>query len=496
MNAVLDPPAPITTVRGALERLGRGLLTEQMTLPDFIRDAWPVIEPARTLIPNWHIDLIAEYLAAVDLGQIKRLVINIPPRTLKSDVVSVLWPAWSWTERPWTKWVFASYAATLSTKLSVDRRLLIESDWYQERWGAMFALAEDQNQKTEFSNTDRGTMIATSVGGSITGKGGDRIVIDDLMNPDEAESKPARQAANDFYSHTLTTRLDDPKTGAIVIVMQRLHKDDLTGQVLKEKGWTHVRIPGKAEKREVIVFPMSGREKVREIGEHLCEARAGEIEWQSQRVAMGSRAHDAQVQQNPSDAEGVIFKREWWKYYREMPKVTGRSVWFWDTAAKEKQLNDFTVGIRFSECADGYYIDRFVKQRMGYPTLKSTVESEFQARPASCLMVEDASTGQALIPDLRKDTRLPIVPFTADKDKVVRAHRVEATCEAGKVFLPLGAPWVADFVEVLSAFPDVPHDDEVDAFTGGLMYLTGKIGSQPGIFGGGEDKSTDQEDDD
>lgn len=496
MNAVLErPPAPITTVRGALERLGRSMLTPQLPLPEFIRAAWTIIEPARNFIQNWHIDLIAEHLAAVDLGQVRRLVINVPPRTGKSNLISVLWPAWSWTERPWTRWIFASYAASLSTKLSVDRRLIIESDWYQERWGAMFALAEDQNQKTEFSNTDRGTMIATSVGGSITGKGGDRLVIDDLMNPEEAESKAARQAANDFYSKTLTTRLDDPKKGAIVVVMQRIHKDDLTGQVLKEQGWTHVTVPSKAEEREVIVFPMSGREKVREVGEHLCEDRAGEPEWQSQRTAMGSRAHDAQAQQKPSDVEGTIFKREWWQFYREMPKVSGRTVWFWDTAAKEKQINDFTAGIRICECADGYYVDRLVKARMEYPTLKPTVETEFNARKTTALLIEDASSGQALIQDLKRDTRLPIIPFIADKDKVVRAHLVSPTCEAKKVFLPKDAPWVADFIESMAAFPDVEHDDDVDAFTGAMMWLTGKIGSQPGIIGGYAE-THGQEDDD
>lgn len=481
MIGLLERPAhPVTTVAGALERLGRGLMIEKMSLPDFIRQAWQVIEPARVFVPNWHIDLIAEYLTAVDMGQIKRLVINVPPRTGKSNLVSILWPAWSWTERPETKWVFASYAAALSTKLSVDRRLLIESDWYQERWGSMFALAEDQNQKTEFSNTDRGTMISTSVGGSITGKGGDRLVIDDLMNPEEAESKAARQAANDFYSHTLSTRLDDPKRGAIVVVMQRLHKDDLTGQVLKEKGWTHIRIPAKAEEREVIVFPMSGREKVREAGEHLCEARAGEAEFQSQRVVMGSRAHDAQAQQKPSDAEGVIFKREWWQYYRELPKVR-RSIWFWDTAAKEKEINDFWAGLHLCECADGYYLAKLVKERMDYPTGEDTVKNEFAARPATILMIEDKSTGQALIPALRKGTRLPIIAFEPPGDKVLRAHLVSPTCEAKKVFLPEGEKWVADFVENMASFPDVDHDDDVDAFTGAMLKLTGRLGGRPSI---------------
>jgi predicted phage terminase large subunit-like protein len=477
--------APINCVSGALQRMGRSLMSEQMSLPDFIREAWPIIEPARTFVPNWHIDLMAEYLTAVDLGQIKRLMINVPPRTGKSTIVSVLWPAWSWTERPWTRWVFASYAATLSTKLSIDRRAVIESGWYQDRWGTMFALAGDQNQKTEFSNTDRGTMITTSVGGSITGKGGDRIIMDDLINPDDAESKAARKAANEFYGKTLSTRLDEPKTGAIVGVMQRLHKNDLTGHIideLKEQGWQVLKLPMEAKERQVMVFPVSGREVTRQPGELLCEARAGRKEVDSLKTTLGSRGTAAQLDQDPSDAEGMIFKREWWKFYREMPTVKGRTIWHWDTAAKDKQINDFWAGIRIAECADGYYVDRMVKLKMDYPTGKETLKTEYAARPSTILQVEDASTGQALIPDLRKDTRLPIIPFVADKDKVVRAHLVSPYCEAGKVYLPEGAPWVADFVENLAAFPDVEHDDDVDAFTGAMMRLTGKIGKDPGII--------------
>lgn len=477
------PSSPITTVAGALERMGKSLLVEQMTLPDFIREAWPIIEPARAFIPNWHIDMIGEYLTAVDLGQIKRLIINLPPRFGKSNLVSVLWPAWSWTERPETRWVFASYAASLSTKLSVDRRLVIASDWYQERWGGMFALSEDQNQKTEFSNTDRGTMIATSVGGAITGKGGDRIVIDDLLNPQDAESKAAREGANDFYARTLSTRLNDPKTGAIVVVMQRLHKHDLTGHildVLREKNWVNLRLPMQAEERQTLVFPVSGREMVREEGDLLCEERAGKAEIEALATTLGSRGAAAQLQQKPSDADGVIFKREWWKRYREMPKVL-RSIWFWDTAAKAKELNDFWAGFRICECKDGFYLDRLVQARMDYPTGKDTVKSEFAGRPATILMVEDKSTGQALIPDLKRDTRLPIVAFEPPGDKVLRAHLVSPLCEAGKVFIPEDAPWAAAFIEKMADFPDVDHDDDVDAFTGAMLRISGKLGDQPSL---------------
>jgi Uncharacterized protein conserved in bacteria len=229
-------------------------------LADFIRQAWHVIEPATPYLHNWHIDLICEYLEAVSAGQITRLIINIPPRYMKSIAVSVMWPVWEWIRHPETRWIFASYSQSLSTKHSVDRRTIIQSDWYQSRWGDRFKLVEDHNLKTEFLNDKRGHMIATSVGGTSTGKGGNRLVVDDPLNPKEAASDVLRERANTWFDQTFYSRLDDKKTGAIVVIMQRLHEKDLTGHLLEQGGeWEHLCLPAIAEDRQVIHFPMSGR---------------------------------------------------------------------------------------------------------------------------------------------------------------------------------------------------------------------------------------------
>ena len=457
-------------------RIAKQLSSPQMTLREFVRGAWGIVEPSRAFIPAWHVDAISEHLEAVDAGQIKRLIINIPPRYGKSTLVSVLWPSWSWTEKPWSRWVFCSYASGLSVKHSRDRRLIIESDWYSEKWGNRVRLADDQNQKAEFQNTARGHMIATSVGGTITGKGCTRLVIDDLINPFSAESKAERESAVEFYRTTLSTRLDD-ESAAIVAIEQRTHRADLTGSVLPDGEWTHLKLPAVAEQRERIVFPISGRTIEREPGELLWPERHSAAALDSQKVRMGSRAFNAQFQQAPVSEEGAIFKRAWWKTYREMPTVE-RKGWFWDTAVKTGEKNDFTVGMLIAQCADGYYVERMVKERMEYPDLKRAIETNQEANPADVVVIEDKSSGQQVIQDLRRDSRHPVVPFDAGgKDKILRANLTSPTVEAGKVFLPQATKWVADLIETMAAFPDVEHDDEVDAFTSGIIYLKGGTGT-------------------
>lgn len=478
---ILDPaavafksPDPSLASASFLRRIQKTLTREPINQRDFFMQAWNIIEPNKTLVPSWHIDLILEYLAAVDMGQIKRLVINIPPRHLKSDIVTVVWPAWSWTESPWLRWIFASYAASLSVALSVKRRRIIDSPWYQKNWGDMVCLEDDQNQKAEYQNVQQGLMASTSVGGSITGKGGDRIVIDDLMNPDLAESKAHRETSIEFYTSTLSTRLDNKKTGAIVAIEQRLHKLDLTSTLLKEGSWTHLSIPAEAPAQTVVKFPLSGRTFLRQEGSVICDEREDKAILAQQKTAMGSRRYLAQYQQDPVSAEGGYFQVAWWKFYRELP-VSISKTRGWDTAVKTGQENDYSAGCLVHKCENGYYLDRtFFKARVQYPELKRRIKMEADARPADVEVIEDASAGASVIQDLQRETSLPIIPFISSKDKVTRASVVSPLVEAGKVFLPEGEPWVADFINTMAAFPDVEHDDDADAFVIALMHASGK----------------------
>ena len=180
------------------------------SLRAFVEQAWPVLEPTTPFLPNWHIDLVCEHLEAITAGQTTRLLINLPPRYMKSLLVSVFWPVWEWISSPSRRWICVSYSDALSLKLSLDRRTLVQSEWYQARWGHTVQLSSDQNVKGEFRNTRQGVMVATSVGGSVTGKGGDRIIVDDLHNPQQADSDAQREAALRFFRETLSTRLAPP----------------------------------------------------------------------------------------------------------------------------------------------------------------------------------------------------------------------------------------------------------------------------------------------
>lgn len=478
--------------------IGESLTMEMPDLHDFIRQAWEVIEPATPFVEGWHLGAIEEHLQAVDEGQIQLLDINMPPRNGKSILVSVIWPVYSWISKPFLRWIFASYSSSLSTKHSIDRRDLIRSPWFRKNWGGMVLLAADQDQKTEFKNTAQGTMIATSVGGTITGKGGNRVVTDDLINPQMAESKPERESAIRFFRRTLRTRLDNKQTGAIVNVNQRLHNLDLSGIIKEEGGWTRLVLPAEAPKRVVIKLPISGKQIIRKEGDILCPEREPKKILDQQKAAMGTRAYAAQYQQTPTAEEGGYFNPAWWKFYKPeaLPEVEA-SARAWDTAVKTGQANDFTAGMLMHRCKIGFFVSpHLFKKRIQYPQLKRQIQLEAAARPADFEVIEDSSAGASVIQDLQSDTSIPILPFIAEKDKVTRASKVSPLVEAGKVFLPESAPWVADFIENMANFPDVEHDDDVDVFVMALMQLSGK--SQSGMAGmhveyGDDEEETDQD---
>lgn len=276
---------------------------------------------------------------------------------MKSLLISVLWPTWEWLREPSGRWIFASYAESLAIKHSMDRRTLLQSDWYRGRWGDRVRLATDQNEKREFLNTQRGHMVATSVGGSILGKGGNRIVVDDPHNPTQAESETQREAAIAFFSRTLSTRLDNKNHGAVVVVMQRLHERDLSAVCL-DLGFRHVCLPAEAEAPTMLVFPRSGHVRHRDTGDVLWPAREGAAVLAEQRRLPGSAAYAPQYQQRPAPAGGTIFQRDSFQYYDELP--TGlEQAQSRDMAFKDKKDNDFVVGlVAGRRGADIYLIDR------------------------------------------------------------------------------------------------------------------------------------------
>ncbi|MBI3696539.1 MAG: hypothetical protein HY238_17075 [Acidobacteria bacterium] len=298
-------------------------------LLEFVLQAWPVIEPATDFIPGWHLDAICDHLEAVSNGHLRNLLINIPPRHMKSLAVAVFWPAWEWIRWPERRWLFSSYALSLSIRDSVKCRRLIQSAWYRSRWGDRFQLTGDQNAKERFENNKTGYRLATSVGGAATGEGGDRVIVDDPHNVKEAESDTVRQGVIDWWDQVMSTRLNDPKTGAKVIIMQRIHEGDLSGHVLEQGGYEHLCLPAEYEGNKCSTS-IGWSDPRQEHGELLWSARFGRQEIEELQHSMGSYAAAGQLQQRPAPAEGGILKRHWWKFYRERPGKFSEVLQSWD----------------------------------------------------------------------------------------------------------------------------------------------------------------------
>lgn len=474
-NAIPVPETQIDVAPKIFKRLGLALLQPAPKFPDFFRQAWTILEPHKSLVESWHIDFIAEHLQAVDMGQIQNLRISIPPRYLKSTIVTVAWPAWSWIDQPWLRWVFASYSAELAEKHSMDRRAVIQSPYYRENWGDTVILAPDQNRQAEFQNLQRGSMVAVGIGGSITGKGGNRVVADDPLNPLMAESNAEREKAVRFWSQSLSTRLDDKKRDARVIVAQRLHAQDVVGSILKEEGWTHVEVPAIAEKRTLVTFPISRRELTREKGEVICAEREDEAVLLKQKIIMGSRGFEAQYQQRPTSESGNILKRAWWKYHTISPQFINLKSWSWDTAMEEGEENDYTVGLLLYHCANGTFIERIIRERVEYPDLKRLIKEQFRLYPANNLLIEDKVSGKSLCQDLKKadstdGLTLPVIPYKPAGDKVFRANLAAPYLEAGRISIAATDPNVDVFVDECAEFPNSQYKDCVDAFSQGINH--------------------------
>jgi len=433
-------------------------------LSTFIGKTLDTVNPSADFLPNWHIDLIAEHLEAARKGQITRLIINMPPRALKSICVSVAWPAFILGHDPRARIIAASYAASLSVKHSLDTRLLVSAPWYQKVFPAV-KLAHDQNQKHKFMTTQRGFRLSSSVGASVIGEGGNFLIIDDPISPAQAMNKNWRNHVNGWFEHTFSTRLDDKKKGVIVLVMQRLHRDDLSGYLLEKGGWEHLCLPAIAPVTQKYHF---GRvKKLREAGEFLHEDREDAKLIERAKNDLGSRAFSAQYQQNPLPEEGAMVRRNWLSRYSETPDPTivERIVQSWDTAIKIGAKNDPSVCLTFAEIAGKSYLLDVKVKRLEYPDLKRFFYEHAGVYKPNVILLEDKASGQQLLQDARRESHFPILAITPKSDKITRFAAVCAMIEAGKLVLPAYSAWLADFEAELFAFPSGAHDDQVDALT-------------------------------
>lgn len=461
------------------------------SLHDFTKAAWHVIEPGTEYIDGWHLTAISEHLEAVNDGDIRNLLINIPPRHMKSIQVGVMWPVYTWINNPSFRWLFSSYAGSLSVRDSLKCRRLIESPWFQDLWGDRFHLTGDQNAKTFFENNHAGYRFATSVGASTTGHGGDCIVVDDPHNALEAQSDAMRESTLEWWDQAMSTRLNNPKTGSKVIVMQRLHEKDLSGHVLAQGGWDHLCLPAEFEKnRKPSVTSLGFKDPRTEDGELLWSKRFGRKELEELKVSLGEYGAAGQLQQRPSPAEGGIIKRGWFqllKHDQPLPKIM-YVLQSYDTAFTERTQNDPTActvwGVINTPTGKGVVLLDCWTEHLGYPELRKKMGSEYGARygdkdkTVDAVLIEEKGSGISLIQDMRR-AGVPIHSYNPGRaDKVTRVHAIAPLIEGGKVFLPEskknpGNPpaWVDPLIRELISFPNAEHDDMVDSMTQALIFL-------------------------
>ena len=454
-----------------------------MTLIQFFERFWPVLEPNTPLEINWHHHAIASALTqhtyrvvahlkkedAPEELQQKDLIINVPPRTTKSVLVTVMFPVWAWTIDPTLSFLTASYSGTLATKHARLSRTLIQSDEFIEEYPGLFQIKTDQNVKSHYENTVGGGRFGIGMQGSATGSGGDFIIIDDPLNPKEASSDVERANANRNYSETFYNRTKNPATAARIIIMQRLHEEDLTGYLLQNdpKGYYHINIPAEGAedcKPEALKkYYQDGLFWPDRFSRNLLS---------TYKTALGSYGYAGQYLQRPSPAEGGLIKRHWFKFFNKLHDNITINVKI-DPAYTSKEAGDPTAILAYYELNGLTYITNVEAVRMEFPDLCNYIKG-FALRNgltrASRIFVEPKASGKSIVQALSRETELNVVEdINPTKDKVARVQDVSAIIEAGKVYLLTGT-WNDPFLNECAAFPNAKHDDMVDTL---VMALSG-----------------------
>lgn len=471
------------------------------SLYDYLKQSWPTMEPGYVFKDNWHIGAICEHLQAVSDGEIKRLIVNIPPRHCKSSIISVAWPTWDWIDNPHRQFLFASYAAQLSIRDAVKSRRLINSPWYQDNFGDGFSLSDDQNQKTRYSNDQNGYRVATSVGGQLTGDGADFVCCDDPNSATDAESEAVRESTLDWWDQVIPTRLNDPKNGAFVVIQQRLHTADITGHILAhETGWDHLVFPARYERSPIhpVKSSLGFKDPRKKEGELLWPEHFGEKEISALEARLGSYGTAGQLQQRPAPAGGGLIKRDHfklWPHANGLPQCSF-IVQSYDTAFTDKTTGDPTACTTWGVfkpninpankdpapwsviMLDGW------SEHLLYPDLRRKAISEYNteygdpARLPDVVLIEDKGSGQALKVDLSR-AGVPVRTYNPYKaDKTARVQIILPLLEAGRVYLPESqhrpdepCSWCEPLLRECMFFPKAEHDDLVDTMTQVLIML-------------------------
>ena len=488
----------------------------ELSLAEFVRRAWHVIEPGQPYVHGWHIDFICAHLEAITNGELNddgtfynRLLVNVPPGTMKSLLIGVFWPAWEWgpKDKPHMRYVCASHSLDLALRDSLRMRRLVTDEWYQKHWGDRVILTGDQNAKGKFETTKTGFRQACAFTG-ITGYRGDRVIVDDPHSVDDANSDAKRETVTNLFKEAVTSRLNNPDESAIVVVMQRLHEQDVSGVILdNDMGYDHVMLPMRFDPLRACVTRLGYEDPREENGELLFEARFPLHVVNRDEAAMGPYATAGQYAQSPEPRGGGIVKDSWWKPW-DRPEYPGIEyiVASLDTAYTTKTENDpsaLTIWGIFSapgETAATRSVDRYGRTievatsyqsealgatskvmlmyawqgKLDIGELVVKVEEICSRMRVDLLLIENKAAGHSVAQELRRVFNAAnfMVQMYDPKtlDKVARLYSVQHIFSEGMVYAP-NKDWAEMVIRQVSSFPRGAHDDLVDTVSMGLKHL-------------------------
>lgn len=448
-------------------------------LAEFIRQGWHVLEPTTELRWGYALDAICEHLTAVTRGEINRLLMNVPPGMMKSLSTGVFWPAWEWGPGalPELRYIGSSYSEAYATRDNRRMRDLVQSGWYRTRWPDVELTRVGEKS---FSNTRTGSREGVPFT-RLTGGRGHRVIVDDPHSTEAAESDADRKRAVRIFRESLPTRLVDPETSAIVVIMQRLHVGDVSGEILAgDHGYEHLMLPMEYEPARRCVTSIGFEDPRTGEGELLFPERFSRSVVERDKAILGSYAAAGQFQQRPAPRGGGVVKEAWlsnrWRVRGEAPELIVQS---WDCASKPQERNDPSACLTVAKFPDHYEAWHYEAGRREFPDLVRRARDLAADWKPHAILIEDKDAGQQLVQQLTRDTNLPVIPCNPGSlDKVTRLEAETPVLEAGQLWLPDDAPWVAAFVAELTNIPVAPHDESGDTLSQALRWLRERAGSQ------------------
>lgn len=460
-------------------------LQKNISLKSFLHNAFSILNPSCDFLWNWHIEYLCDVLEQVAKGEIKRVLINIPPRYLKSVICSVAFPSWLIGIDPTKRVIVASYSKTLAQKHSTDCRIVMQSEWYKKTFPHT-QIAVGSNEKMKFCTTQNGFRFATSTGGTLTGEGGDILILDDPHNPVGIYNKQNRKKVVNWFTGVFSSRLNNKRNGAMIVIMQRLHCEDLSGYILeqnekikernknsksknKQPEWFCIELPAIAEE-ECNYTLFDKNYKTRKVGNILHPRMEGQQELATIKSELGEYNFSAQYQQNPIALDGNMIKQKWLKYFKIEQIITlynKDSLQYYisiDCASGLGTENDFTAIAVFTIQDCKFYLVKMHRLKIQYPDLKNKIVELIDTYKPKVVLIEDKSNGSSMIQDLNTQYNF-IIPIKPTKSKELRVNDILTTLEAGNLLIAEAQDWTAELESELLSFPACKHDDQVDTIS-------------------------------